>query len=75
MTYTSSEASFFMFMVNLDLISQSDSDFELECANTAAIAAGVDSNQYIKLGIKCLGVEVIIRSKGNAIGYYSKKHL
>ena len=31
----------FMLRVNLDLISQSDSDFEAECANTAAISLAV----------------------------------
>ena len=48
------------FRVNLDLTSQSDGDFEAERADTATITQeGVDSDQYIKLGIKCLGVELL----------------
>ena len=48
------------FRVNLDLTSQSDGDFEAERADTATITQeGVDSDQYIKLGIKCSGVELL----------------
>ena len=50
MTDTSS-SSLCLYRVNLDLIFQSDSDFEVKCANTAAIALKVLSPAWIRISI------------------------
>ena len=52
MTDTSSKASSLCsYKVNLGLIFQSDSDFEVKCANTAAIALKVLSPAWIRISI------------------------
>ena len=48
----------------LDPMSQSDSELKVPIPQLlpiryVAIDAGVDSDQYIKLGTKCLGVELL----------------